>query len=141
MRPCWFWYVPSVLLCLVAANQQRLVSTTALSPWAGGGFGMFSTTDMRGNRHLHVFALRLGVRRELVIPSALNQHVQHALAFPSEAALRTLAAKLTNVPTPDAGPLLTIGIQVWATRFARDTLQPSSVLLQAFEIPIDTRAD
>lgn len=139
MRSPWYWYVPSVLLCLVAANQQRLVSTTALSPWAGGGFGMFSTAEMRGNRHLHAFALRPDIRRELAIPAGLHRQVQQVLAFPSEAALHALAMKLAEIPTPDSGPVAAIEIQIWATCFARETLQPSGVLLHIVEVAIDPR--
>ena len=133
------WYLPSVLLVGVACTQLWVAHVTNLSPWAGGGFGMFSTTDVRGHRHLHAFALRPGLRRELEIPSSLHHDVQRILAFPSEGALRTLALALADLPTPDAGPLAAIEIQVWATHFAPDTLQPSGVLLQAIEVPIGAR--
>ncbi len=133
------WYLPSVLLIGVACTQLWLAHVTHLSPWVGGGFGMFSTTDVRGNRHLHAFALRPGLRRELEVPSSLNHDVQCVLAFPSEAALRTLALELADLPTPEDGPFAAIEIQVWATHFAPDTLQPSGVLLQAIEVPIGAR--
>lgn len=133
------WYLPVTLLIGVACTQLWVAHVTNLSPWAGGGFGMFSTTDVRGNRHLHAFALRPGLRRELEIPSSLHHDVQRILVFPSEGALRTLALELADLPTPDEGPLAAIEIQVWATHFASDTLQPSGVLLQAIEVPIGTR--
>ena len=37
------------------ALQVTLARTAGLSPWKGGGFGMFSTTDDAGRRHVRVF--------------------------------------------------------------------------------------
>ena len=133
----WFWYVPSALLIGVACAQLWLSHTAGLIPWAGGGFGMFSSTDARGNRHLHAFALRPGIRRELDIPRSLDSDLQRVLVFPTESALRSLAAELAYVPTPDAGPLEAIEIQVWATYFAPDNLAPSSVLLRSLTVHFD----
>ena len=98
---------------------------------------MFSSTDTRGNRHLHAFALRPGIRRELDIPRSLETDLQHVLVFPTTSALHSLAAELAQVPTPDAGPLEAIELQVWATHFAPDNLQPSSELLRAVTVRMD----
>jgi hypothetical protein len=98
---------------------------------------MFSSTDAWGNRHLHAFALRPGVRRELELPSALNPRLERVLVFPTESALRSFAAELAHVSTPDTGPLTAIELQVWATRFAPDNLAPSSVLLRAVTVDLE----
>ena len=50
------WVVPSLLLS-VALTQMFLAQTQNLSPWKGGGFGMFSTVDSPGMRFLSVRAL------------------------------------------------------------------------------------
>src|SRR5215475_12379144 len=110
-RVQWFWYLPSVVLLLVTANQLRLVSTTALSPWWGGGFGMFATTDGWATRHLHVFAIRSDVRRELSIPVTLRKEVERALTLPSDANLQAIAREVADIPTPDEGPLIAIELQ------------------------------
>ena len=125
-RTRWFWYLPSVLLIVVAAHQLWLVSSASLSPWWGGGFGMFATTDAWATRHLHIFAVRPGVRRELAIPQTLRKNIERVLVLPSEAQLQTLAIECADVPTPDEGPLEAIELQVWAARFDPDTLTPSS---------------
>lgn len=36
---------PAIVLILVAAIQWVLASTVPVSPWVGGGFGMFATVD------------------------------------------------------------------------------------------------
>ena len=132
----WFWYVPSVLLILVTANQLRLVFTTALSPWWGGGFGMFATTDGWATRHLHVFAIRLGVRRELSIPATLRRKVERVLTLPSDANFQAIAREFADIPTPDEGPLIAIELQVWGTHYDPITLAPSSALLRARTVPL-----
>ena len=124
------WCLPSLLLLLVAGNQFRLVSTTALSPWWGGGFGMFATTDGWATRHLHVFAIRPGVRCELAIPLSLRKKVERVLTLPSDAQLQALAHQFADVPTPDEGSLEAIELQVWATQFDPTTLAPSSTPLR-----------
>lgn len=40
-----FRFLPAMLLVAVACNQFRLTITADLTPWKGGGFGMFSTID------------------------------------------------------------------------------------------------
>lgn len=133
----WFWHLPSLLLILVAGNQLRLVSTAALSPWWGGGFGMFATTDGWATRHLHVFAIRSGVRRELEVPFSLRKKVERVLVLPSDAQLRALARQFAEAPTPDEGPLETIELQVWATQFDPDTLAPSSTPIRFLTVRPD----
>lgn len=98
---------------------------------------MFSSTDTRGNRHLHAFALRPGVRRELDIPRSLETDLLHVLVFPTESNLRSFAVALSSVPTPDAGRLEAIELQIWATHFAPDNLQPASELFRAVTVQMD----
>ena len=138
-RPQWFWYLPLLVLIVVACCQIWLAHTTDLTPWSGGGFGMFSTIDGRGNRHLHAFALRPGIRRELTLPRNLRDQVRRVLTLPSEARLQALANTLAELPTPDYGPLQAIEIQIWRTSYDAETLQPSSALLRAIEVPFAER--
>jgi len=98
---------------------------------------MFSSTSTRGNRHLHAFALRPGIRRELDTPRSFEADLLHVLVFPTEANLRSFAAALSSVPTPDDGPLAAIELQVWATHFAPDNLQPASELVRAVTVLMD----
>ena len=123
-----------MLLVLVAANQLRLVSSAALSPWWGGGFGMFATTDGWATRHLHVFVIHQGVQRELSIPLTLRTEVERALTLPSDANLQAFALEVAKIPTPDEGRLIAIELQVWATHYDPVTLAPSSTLLRAFTV-------
>jgi hypothetical protein len=54
-RQRWRTILPVALLVSVACVQIILTRTSGLSPWKGGGFGMFSTTDDSGRRRVRVF--------------------------------------------------------------------------------------
>ena len=120
----WVRLVPAFLLAIVATHQLYLSAAAGLSPWSGGGFGMFSTTDAGANRHLHAFVLRPGVEREVRVPEALNALERRVLTLPSNANLHALALELAELPTPDHGAATGVRIQVWRTRFDPITLAP-----------------
>lgn len=111
-----FW-LPAVLLTVVAVNQLRLAGTEALSPWSGGGFGMFSTTDAPGNRHLHAFVQNEGVRREVAIPFDLADSVRRATTLPTRARLGALAAELALLESGGSFRWDEIELQVWAVDY------------------------
>jgi hypothetical protein len=132
----WLRDLPAVLLVAVACNQVWLAHVDGLSPWLGGGFGMFSTTDTWSRRHLHAWALYPGLRREVTIPPDAGRLVRRALALPTSTHLRALALALTEVAERDAGRPDAIELQVWAPRFDAMTLAPSSALLRSMEVPV-----
>jgi hypothetical protein len=100
---------------------------------------MFSTTDVWATRHLHAWALRPGIRRELDVPRSLAEPLRRALALPDEARLRALADELAELPTPDQGPLEAIELQVFARRHDPGTLEPSGELLRSIRVRFDGR--
>jgi hypothetical protein len=126
--------LPPILLVVVAFAQIGLAYTQHLSPWSGGGFGMFSTQDAAGNRHLHVFALHPGVRRELELPEAHGEEILRARALPTAARLRALAESLGFQDDPDFGVPAAVEVQVFGPRFDRVSLEPSGVLLRSVEV-------
>ena len=128
--------LPPVLLAAVALVQIGLVRGAGLSPWLGGGFGMFSTTDAWGRRHLHAWAWHTGLRRELRVPRSLDRARRKALALPTQAHLRTLAAELARLSGPDEAPLEAIEIQVYARRFDPATLAPLDVPIRSMRVPV-----
>jgi hypothetical protein len=131
--------LPPLLLISVAVAQIAAAKTGPLSPWLGGGFGMFASTDSWSRRHLHAVALRPGLREELELPDFLRVEVRRALALPTERNLHALARELEayerEAGDPDAGPLEAISIRVVRARFDRDTLAPSGEPIASLEVP------
>lgn len=121
--------LPALLLVAVAITQAFAATSGTLSPWLGGGFGMFSTTDSPTRRHLHAVAIRPGLLQEIEIPDVLEIDVRRALGLPDARRLRVLARELETIEReqgdPNAAPLEAIAITVYRTHFDRDTLAPS----------------
>ena len=132
----WLAHLPIAILVGVALSQIVLAQRADLSPWSGGGFGMFSTTDAGARRHLHVFVLRPGLERELPTPLELEELARRARALPTARNLRALAYEMAKLPTPDPGSPTGVRVEVWRTRFDPETLIPSSHILRSLEIPL-----
>ena len=83
MKPKKFYlaFLPVTLLVIVALNQIHLAHTVHLSPWKGGGFGMFSSTDGGPNRHLRIFLRGLPSRHEVQVPQPLEDLADRAEAL------------------------------------------------------------
>ena len=132
----WLRLLPPLCLIAVAFAQLGLASAADLSPWLGGGFGMFSTTDSPSARHLHVFVIRAGLEREVWPDDSHPDLAERARALPLRANLRRLARGLARGPSPDYGPALAVRVQVWQTRFDSKSLLPSGQLLSELEVPL-----
>jgi hypothetical protein len=135
----WVRFVPALLLVGVAAHQIFLTNTAGLSPWSGGGFGMFSTTDAGAARHLHAFVMRPGIQREARIPEAMKDWAQRVATFPSDPNLQAFALALADLPTPDHGPATAVRIQVWHTEFDPVGLAPIGRILRSLEVSLQER--
>jgi hypothetical protein len=131
--------LPVALLVAVACAQIALAHRAGLSPWVGGGFGMFSTTDGWGRRMVRAVAVRPGVRRELRVGPELGRPLMRVLALPDERSLRALAERLAAEPSPDGGPLQAIELQVLGLRFDRATLRARPVAIRSLTVRFDER--
>jgi hypothetical protein len=132
-------WLPAAVLVVVALNQWRLAFTESLSSWSGGGFGMFSSTDGPGNRHLHVFVQNDGIRRDVFIPAHLDEQALRVTTLPTTDSLRSLAAELAAL---EAGGQIIwdeIEIQVWAVDYTPQTLAPVGRLLKKERFNIAAR--
>ena len=49
-----FYHLPAIVLSLIASHQLYQVKHSQLSPWKGGGFGMFSAINSPGMRAVSV---------------------------------------------------------------------------------------
>jgi len=110
--------VPVLLLALVAAHQIRLARTGPLSPWKGGGFGMFSTTDSPASRHLRVVVYGEGGARELAVPSRLAKLAAKTVTLPDATRLRRLAAALVEEERREGRTVERVELEVWGREFS-----------------------
>jgi hypothetical protein len=108
--------LPSALLLVLAGVQIALVAGFQLSPWKGGGFGMFATNDQGAFRTLRAFALRPGGEVPLELPPQLRRLELRTRELPTRAALRRFAAALSAY-APDAPA---IRAECWRTSFDAD---------------------
>jgi hypothetical protein len=121
----------------VALHQLWLAPREQMSAWCGGGFGMFSTTDGWGTRHLHAVALSPAFRTSLEIPEELQEDAKRALALPTEERLRALARALADRAPRDLEAPESIRIDVFARRHDPETLAPRGELLRSIELSLE----
>jgi hypothetical protein len=82
--------LPSALLLTVAAAQMTLARTSSLSPWKGGGFGMFASIDGLPFRQVRLYVEAPGRAEQLAIPESLEIEAAKVATFPHGRALDSL---------------------------------------------------
>ena len=129
------YFLPVILLVTVAFVQIGLANYSYLSPWSGGGFGMFSTTDVGSARHVHIYAVTPSVRRELIPNTKHKKIVDQLLVFPADYRIINFSEQLKDIfYIPEDGPV-NLDIQVWKKIYDPDTLEPRTEIINSMEIP------
>ena len=128
-------YLPTLLLIAIAVNQLILANFFNLSPWLGGGYGMFSTTDVGSNRHIHIYAKSEGIIKELIYPKELSDLALRTKSFPIDRNLIVLAQRISEIE--DDSALKSIEVQVWKSQYKSKTLHPSSKMLKSVELKLN----
>ena len=138
-RPRPTWLVAPGLLVAVALAQIALALGLDLSPWLGGGFGMFATIESRSERHLVALADSPGLIRQVAIPERLDESALGVRALPTQARLRALAARIAAAERKRVPGIRGIRLQLWRTRYAASTLAPQSRLAE--EVTVEVGGD
>jgi hypothetical protein len=118
-----------LLLLGLALAQVAGYASFGLSPWKGGGFGMFSTNDHGGFRSVRVLELSASGERRVALPQSLERLQRHVREAPRRSNLERLAAELRR-GTEGLGPLR---VEVWRTQFSAADLTPERVLVARLE--------
>ena len=139
-RATWRAALPMFLLLAVAYAQVALVRTADLSPWKGGGFGMFSTTDDSGRRRVRVFVSAPERSEELAITPSLEEAAMRAAVLPADAELSRLARAVVDREHRYRRPVDSVRIEAWRIEYAPVTLAATSRLLREFVYRVDTAA-
>ena len=120
--------------------QLTLAGTAGLSPWKGGGFGMFSTTDDAGRRRVRVFVSAPERSEEMAIPPSLEDLARRAAVLPTNAALSRLARGVVAREARYHRPVATVRIEAWRIEYAPGTLAASTRRTRDFVYRVDTAA-
>jgi hypothetical protein len=124
--------IPPALLAVVACVQIGLARLTPLTPWKGGGFGMFATADGASNRTTRVRVTGPQRSEELEMPPSLAEDAAACEAFPTEACLAALAGRIADRERRNGRPVSSVRLEVWRTEFAPATLAPTRLILREF---------
>ena len=124
--------LPVALLCLVALGQVWLTRTASLTPWKGGGFGMFSTTDRGdcGARPIRVKVSGPEGTREIDVPAGLSLEARRASVLPTEANLARLGRAVAALEGTRGGEVRQVSVEVWRRRHELPSLAPRLELLR-----------
>jgi hypothetical protein len=138
--PGWRVVLPVVLLLVVALAQVTLVYTAGLSPWKGGGFGMFSTTDDGGRRQVRVFVSAPERSEEIAISPSLEDAARRAAVLPTDGGLTRLARRVVDRERRNSRPVDTVRIEAWRIDYAPGTLLATTRRLRDFVYRVEPAA-
>ena len=137
-RAGWRAVVPVAMLLAVAGVQVTLARTAGLSPWKGGGFGMFSTTDDAGRRLVRVFVSAAERSEEIAITPSIEDAATRAAALPGDRQLTRLAGQVVERERRNHRPVEEVRIETWRIEYAPGTLAATSRLMRTFQYRVAT---
>jgi hypothetical protein len=133
----WPAVLPALLLGAVALLQVALAHTAGLSPWKGGGFGMFSTTDRAEGRYLRVYVRAPGRHEELRLAPALQDPATRVAVLPTTARLERFARDVGERERRAGRAASTVRIEVWRSEFDGETLTGHARKLRDVVLTLD----
>ena len=120
------------MLVVVATLQVVMARTASLTPWKGGGFGMFSTLDHGAYRGVDILLAAPERSESQHVPPSLEELAARVANCPSEWLLRELAAAVVARERRYDRPVTTVTLTVWRTRFDPSSLAASEAPLRTF---------
>lgn len=128
---CWA-ALPAVLLVVVAGGQLMLAHTARLSPWKGGGFGMFASLDGRPFRYVRIFVQAPERSEELAVPPSLDDLATAVEILPADHQLERLARGVVARERRRQRPAVDLRLEVWRVEFSPQSLAPCQRLVRAY---------
>jgi hypothetical protein len=123
--------LPAALLVALACAQIALAFGAGLSPWKGGGFGMFSTNDHGGFRQVRVYARTGGAEARVALPAELRRAELRTAWLPTHGALRRYGRALAAHGEAEGADALRV--EVWRAEFDGE-LRPTHRRIAALEV-------
>ena len=126
----WRMWIPAALLVVVASTQIVLARTADLSPWKGGGFGMFATSDGTSTRFVRLYVRGPDRSEEIAMQPSFERAAARAQLFPSTALMRRLAAAVAAREQRYQRPVTDVTVQVWRTTFTPGPLRANDSMIR-----------
>lgn len=134
----WRVWFPAALLVVVATVQIGLVRAAHLTPWKGGGFGMFAAVDGSAVRSIRI-RLDGPERSEMLeVPPSLAFDAARAVALPVRPFLARLAGKVAAREARRGQPVTRVTIDAWSAALAADGSQVESRHLASYVLDVPT---
>ena len=124
--------LPPLLLTAVAVMQVFLTYAAGMTPWKGGGFGMFSTLDHGAHRGVAVVVDAPSRSEEIEIPRSLEDATARAAACPIDWFLRRLAQDIVERERRERRPVTRVTLTAWRIEFDPSTLQATEQPMRTF---------
>ena len=120
---------PTVVLLTVAAAQMILARTADLSPWKGGGFGMFASVDGLPFRWVRLYVFAPDRSEEIAVPASIEEQAHRVVTWPHRRALEGLARAVIAREQRRQQPVETVRVEVWRAEVS-PSLEVSEALVQ-----------
>lgn len=135
----WRVSVPPMLLAVVASTQIALARTAHLTPWKGGGFGMFSSLDAVAFRRVRVFLEAPDRSEELLIPVSLEDLATRTATLPTDAWMERLAHAAAARERRQGRAVARVRVEVRVQQFDRHGFGSHEQPLRSRTIAVDER--
>jgi hypothetical protein len=109
---------PPLLLVTVAVTQMVLALTLHLSPWKGGGFGMFASVDGLPFRSVRIEVSAVDRSEQLAVPPSLTRLADAAATLPSRRSLERLADGVIARERRHGRAVDRVRVEVWRADYS-----------------------
>ena len=127
---------PAVLLLVVASAQMLLARTSDLSPWKGGGFGMFASVDGAPFRWTRIYVFAAERSEEIAIPPSLDDQAHRVATWPHRRALEALARSVIARERRRQQRVETVRVEIWRADVSPD-LDVSETLIRQMTLGVN----
>jgi hypothetical protein len=131
-RPSWL--VAPALLVGVASFQIVLATQADLSPWLGGGFGMFASMDSRSERHLLLYVDSPGLTRTIRVPEALEEQALRVRVLPTPDRIRDFAEAVLARERARIPGVSGVRVELWRNHREPGSLAPNESLVRRVRV-------
>jgi hypothetical protein len=132
----WRVWLPSMLLVSIACTQIVLARAADLSPWKGGGFGMFATIDGTSTRYVRLYVRAPERSEEVAMQSSFEDAAARAQLCPSRSLMTRLANVVAARERRYGRAVTSVTVQVWRTTIEGSALRATDRLLRELSVDV-----